>query len=639
MNILISCIVLLPLLGFLNIGIGRLFVYPRKLIYCIGLGTLLLAFVFSLVVFFVLTHEELQAGLTISWYNFLSVEGVTIDIAWLVDSLSLLFMLVITGIGLLIHLFSVGYMSEENDDHFARYFSYLNLFIFFMLLLVMGNNLVATFMGWEGVGLCSYLLIGYWYKKDAYVGAANKAFIMNRIGDLAFLIATFLCIYYFRSVEYKTLETLFITSGSVLPSVFALSAIGLLLFFAATGKSAQIPLFTWLPDAMAGPTPVSALIHAATMVTAGIFLITRLYFLIDFTPIVREVMLVIGTSTALVAATTATVQKDIKKVLAYSTVSQLGFMVVALGMGAYTTAVFHVFTHAFFKALLFLGSGSIIYVLHHEQLMSNMGGLKKLLPITHITFLIACLGIAGIPPFAGFFSKDEILAGLFEHHFAVYLFMQATALLTTFYMFRLYTIVFLGQYRGKLDIKHIHDPSHIFTVPLIVLAAGVLVVGGLGIPSFIAEWFGTLHVLNEYLDKWHGKLVHGLDHNTELLLMLVAVVGSCMVLLATIWVYRKRSNMHHQDTELSSWQHFLFHQWGLDECYRIIIVLPLRRISRFLYYYVDQLFLRNIPWQLEAMAFRIGKRLQVLQSGYLSHYIAWMIIAIFIIVLSVAIWI
>src|SRR6187399_1339316 len=397
---------LFPLIGFLIIGLGRKYL-SRSLTGIIGSGVILFSFLISVWIFFQV--KEGNYGV-IEYFNFISAGSLKIPFSFQVDALSSLFLLIITGVGFLIHVYSASYMHHESKDHFARYFSYLNLFVFSMLLLVMGGNFVILFIGWEGVGLCSYLLIGYWFKNTEYNYAARKAFVMNRIGDLAFLIAIFMFIEKVGSVNFGDV---FSTEGLQKLSPSA-TIITLLLFVGATGKSAQIPLYTWLPDAMAGPTPVSALIHAATMVTAGIYMIARSNVLYILAPVTQTVVAVIGLATALFAATIALKQNDIKKVLAYSTVSQLGYMFLGLGCGAYTGAVFHVMTHAFFKALLFLGAGSVIHAMGGEQDIRKMGGLRKAMPVTSLTFLIGCIAIAGIPPLSGFFSKDEILAAAFN---------------------------------------------------------------------------------------------------------------------------------------------------------------------------------------------------------------------------------
>ncbi|RYG40742.1 MAG: NADH-quinone oxidoreductase subunit L, partial [Chitinophagaceae bacterium] len=407
MSELIWLVPLLPLIGFLITGLGRN-VMPKSAAGTIACSTVLASFVLSIAAFFMVKNGQ---PFMVNYFDFIRVAGLTVGMEFQVDQLSSLFLLIITGVGFLIHVYSTSYMHDESSKDFAKYFSYLNLFVFSMLLLVMGGNFVVMFIGWEGVGLCSYLLIGYWYKKPEYTAAGNKAFIMNRIGDLGFLLAVFWIISKTGTTNF--LEVFSPESVSKLTQA-DITGITLLLLLGATGKSAQIPLYTWLPDAMAGPTPVSALIHAATMVTAGIYMIARSNIWYTMAPVTQAVIVVIGTATMLLSASIALKQDDIKKVLAYSTVSQLGYMFIALGVGAYTAAVFHVMTHAFFKALLFLGAGSVIHAMGGEQDMRNMGGLKKHMKITHITFLLGCLAIAGMPPFSGFFSKDEILAHAFS---------------------------------------------------------------------------------------------------------------------------------------------------------------------------------------------------------------------------------
>ncbi|HEU4902307.1 MAG TPA: NADH-quinone oxidoreductase subunit L, partial [Flavisolibacter sp.] len=426
MKNLILLIPLLPFLGFLINGLGRKYL-SKGLIGLIGSGVILGSSAISVYAFLNLekftgekvisSSARILGNPVIRYFDFIHVGSLRIPFAFQIDQLSTLFLLIITGVGFLIHVYSTAYMHEEKREHFGRYFSYLNLFVFSMLLLVMGANFVIMFIGWEGVGLCSYLLIGYWFKNIDYTKAAKKAFVMNRIGDLGFLLAVFWLIARLGSVDFSYVLTAGaidrLSSGDII-------GITLLLFLGATGKSAQIPLYTWLPDAMAGPTPVSALIHAATMVTAGIYMIARSNLLFSAAPLTMNVIAIIGAATAFLAATIALRQNDIKKVLAYSTVSQLGYMFLALGTGAYVAAVFHVMTHAFFKALLFLGSGSVIHAVSGQQDIRFMGGLRKKLPITYITFLIGCLAIAGIAPFAGFFSKDAILLSAFASNKVLY---------------------------------------------------------------------------------------------------------------------------------------------------------------------------------------------------------------------------
>ncbi|MBS1655574.1 MAG: NADH-quinone oxidoreductase subunit L, partial [Bacteroidetes bacterium] len=502
---------LFPLIGFLINGLGRKFL-SKALIGIIGSGVVLASFVVSVMCY---TSNDFS-GVPIYYFDFIKIPTLTVEFTFQLDQLSNLFMLIITGVGFLIHVYSTSYMREESAEHYGRYFSYLNLFVFSMLLLVLGGNYVIMFIGWEGVGLCSYLLIGYWFKNTEYNKAAKKAFVMNRIGDLAFLVAIFWIISKLGSVSYNQV---FMSAGRLTGS--DVTVITLLLFIGATGKSAQIPLYTWLPDAMAGPTPVSALIHAATMVTAGIYMIARSNVLYSLAPVTQNVVAYVGVGTALLAATIALRQNDIKKVLAYSTVSQLGYMFLALGTGAYVAAVFHVITHAFFKALLFLGSGSVIHAMGGEQDIRKMGGLSGKLKITFITFLIGCIAIAGIPPFSGFFSKDAILLSAFENNKILYGIALFTALLTAFYMFRLLFITFTGSFRGTDEQKHhLHESPVAMTLPLIILAILSIVGGFVGIPEVFKEGGDKL---TDFLSPLVYPMVpkNPASHDTELWLMIV----------------------------------------------------------------------------------------------------------------------
>ncbi|MGB4724161.1 MAG: NADH-quinone oxidoreductase subunit L, partial [Sediminibacterium sp.] len=533
MSKLVYLVPLFPLLGFLVNGLFRKSL-SKQLIGIIGSGAMLASFVVSLLIFFDVKNG---GGATVQLFDFIHVGSLIIPFEFLVDPLSSLFLLIITGIGFLIHLYSTAYMHEEEPMHFGRYFAYLNLFVFSMLLLVLGGNYVVMFIGWEGVGLCSYLLIGFWFKNNNYNAAAKKAFIMNRIGDLGFLLAVFWLIVKLGTVSY----------ASVFAAVSQLSTsditiITTLLFVGAMGKSAQIPLYTWLPDAMAGPTPVSALIHAATMVTAGIYMIARSNILYTMAPATQTLVAVIGLSTAIFAATIALKQNDIKKVLAYSTVSQLGYMFLGLGVGAYTGAVFHVMTHAFFKALLFLGAGSVIHAMHHEQDVTKMGGLKSKLPITHLTFLLGCIAIAGVPPFSGFFSKDEILMAAYATNPIFYYVGIGGALLTAFYMFRLYSLTFLGNFRGTAhQQEHLHESPIALTLPLMVLAFFAVVAGFIGIPALFAP---NAHALEHFLAPVFAgstALVHAhhIEHSTEWILMGTATVLILIVIVYAVTKFKK----------------------------------------------------------------------------------------------------
>jgi NADH-quinone oxidoreductase subunit L len=509
-------------------------------------------------------------------------------------------------------------MHEEKPEHFGRYFSYLNLFVFSMLLLVMGANFVIMFIGWEGVGLCSYLLIGYWFRNTAYNKAANKAFVMNRIGDLAFLIAIFWLVSKLGTISYNEV---FSPANLAKLKTADITAITLLLFVGATGKSAQIPLYTWLPDAMAGPTPVSALIHAATMVTAGIYMIARSNLLYSMAPFTMDIVAYIGLATALLAATIALKQNDIKKVLAYSTVSQLGFMFLALGTGAYAAAVFHVMTHAFFKALLFLGSGSVIHAMGGEQDIRNMGGLSKKLKITYITFLIGCIAIAGIPPFSGFFSKDAILLSAYTRNPLLYGIALFTALLTAFYMFRLFFITFTGKFRGTSEQEHhLHESPAAMTIPLIILAVLSVIGGFVGIPGVLMHGGDKLGEFLSPVIAVHEE--HTVAASTEYLLMGLSTV-LVIVMIIVAW-YRFR---HYRHSEEIGFGKVLENKWYVDELYDKLVVQPLNKLGDFL----NKVFEKSvIDWLVNGVGRVVnygGRQLRLLQSGQVGNYVLLMVIS------------
>src|SRR6202012_483939 len=500
---------ILPLAGFLINGLGRN-VLSKGIIGTIGSLMVLISFGLSVAAF--LQVKSTGTPINAIVFDWFSVSNFKVQFAFLVDQLSALMLLIITGVGFLIHLYSVGYM--HHDKGFGKFFSYLNLFVFFMLLLVMGSNYLVMFIGWEGVGLCSYLLIGFWYTNPDYADAAKKAFIMNRIGDLGFIIGLFLIIAYFGSL---TFSDIFPKVPGMKANEVPFTLITILLFVGAVGKSAQIPLFTWLPDAMAGPTPVSALIHAATMVTAGVYMVARSNVLFSMSPITMEIIAIIGLATAVFAALIALSQTDIKNVLAYSTVSQLGYMFLGLGVGAYTGAFFHVLTHAFFKALLFLGAGSVIHAVSGEQDMRNMGGLKGKLKITFVTMLIGTIAISGVFPFSGFFSKDEILAHTYALSTLLWLGGIIASLITAFYMFRLLFLTFYGKFRGTHDQEHhLHESPGARTIPLIILAVLSVIGGVLGLPEFWGASNWMEHNLEPVI-KRPGYST--LSHETEWMLM------------------------------------------------------------------------------------------------------------------------
>ncbi len=615
MKIIIGFIVLWPLVGFLLNGLGRN-IWSKKTIATQATGYIFASFVFSLLAFW---NVQEQGAIVVHYFDFINTSTVKIPFDFRVDALSSLFLLVITGVGTLIHLYSSAYMHEESAPHYARYFAYLNLFIFSMLLLVLGDNYVIMFIGWEGVGLCSYLLIGYWFTNTTYNNAAKKAFIMNRIGDLGFLLAIFWLIVKLGTVSYG--EVLTAESLAKLSST-DITAITLLLFVGAMGKSAQIPLYTWLPDAMAGPTPVSALIHAATMVTAGIYMITRTNIFYTHSEIAQTVVAIIGISTALLAATIAIKQNDIKKVLAYSTVSQLGYMFLGLGVGAYSGAVFHVITHAFFKALLFLAAGSVIHAMHHEQDIRKMGGLKSKLPITHLTFLIGCIAIAGVPPFSGFFSKDEILAAAYAKN-PIYWFLGLVgAAMTAFYMFRLYATTFLGQFRGtEAQASHIHESPISMTLPLIILAVLSAVGGAMGVPEILGGHHWLSHHLSSIIGAEHA--LH-LSHTTEWILMGTSVAIALVALLIAIGKYSKQADGEPQ-TALGK---FLYNKWLVDELYENAIVQPLNRLAGFLKDVVEKNVIDGVVNGTGKLVQYGARQTRLMQSGQVGYYILFMVLSI-----------
>jgi NADH-quinone oxidoreductase subunit L len=621
---LVWLIPLLPLAGFLLTGLFRNYL-TKTLTGVIGCGTILASFVISVLIFGEVRSEAFEPTI-VRLFDFISAGKLSIPFSFQVDQLSVLFLLIITGVGFLIHLYSTAYMHDEEAPHFARYFSYMNLFVFFMLLLVLGSNYVILFIGWEGVGLCSYLLIGYWFKNISYDNAAIKAFVMNRIGDLGFLIAIWMMIYKFGSVNF---EDVFSRAPSGV-TVGYLTVITMLLLVGATGKSAQIPLYTWLPDAMAGPTPVSALIHAATMVTAGIYMIARSHVLYSLTPVTQTVVAVVGLVTALLAATIALKQNDIKKVLAYSTVSQLGYMFLGLGVGAYTGAVFHVMTHAFFKALLFLGAGSVIHAMGGEQDMRKMGGLGKKLPVTKVTMLLACIAIAGIPPFSGFFSKDEILSAAFESSPVYYCVGVFTALLTAFYMFRLYATTFMGSFRGTdQQAHHLHESPAAMTIPLVVLALLSVVAGFLGIPAVIAP---NAHWLGNFLAPVFGEsassAVAEVSKGKEWVLIGVSVLLALIGTFVAVARFSKRPELG----EPKGFAKVLANKWYVDEFYHAVVVRPLGLFAQFLVFF-DKHIIDGIVNAVGSLVQYGSRQLRLLQSGQVGGYVLLMVLGILVLFL------
>lgn len=627
MDLLAALIPLAPLSGFLLIALLNKQL-RQWLVALIACSAVLFSFLLTVILFFTLGEE--QASVRYTAFEWISAGDLSVSFSLLVDPLSILMMLIITGVGFLIHVYSAGYM--HGDDGYNRFFAYLNLFIFFMLLLVMGSNYLLMFVGWEGVGLCSYLLIGFWFKNTEYNNAARKAFVMNRIGDVGLILGVIMIFIHFGTLSYAGV----FEQASGMSDTGALTAITLLLFVGAIGKSAQIPLYTWLPDAMAGPTPVSALIHAATMVTAGIYMIARNNILYTLSPFTLDVIVVVGLATALLAATIAVAQNDIKKVLAYSTVSQLGLMFLALGLGAYTSGVFHMTTHAFFKALLFLGAGSVIHGMSGEQDIRKMGGLKKYLPITFMTFLIGTLAISGLPPFAGFFSKDEILANAFAQNKIIWAAAFAASLLTAFYMFRLFFLTFSGSTRASQEVvHHMHESPSTMTAPLIILAVLSAVGGFLGIPAV----FGGSHALNNFLTPVFASSrallpAHHVSHAAEIILMVV-VVALTLILIFIAWTLyvRRKTIPAPEEAKLGAFHRLVYNKYYVDEAYDNVIVKPLSFLSRALDAVIERLIIDNLVNSTGKAVTWGGKTFRLLQAGNTGFYIFAMVISVIVLLM------
>ena len=605
-----------PFLGFLfNIFFGKSI--SKNSSGLIGTATVIVSFAAS--IYFFLLISQSNKPVQISLFDWIQVSNFKVSIGFLLDQLSVLWLLFVTGIGSLIHLYSISYMHDDENLH--KFFAYLNLFVFFMITLVVGSNLLVMFIGWEGVGLCSYLLIGFWHKNQDYNDAAKKAFIMNRIGDLGLLIGLFIIASLFNTLDFVVIKQL-VLEGKFDENSKWLGVATLCLFIGASGKSAQIPLYTWLPDAMAGPTPVSALIHAATMVTAGIFMITRLNYLFDLTPEVLNIIAIIGAVTALVAAAIGLVQNDIKKVLAYSTVSQLGLMFLAIGMGAYNIAVFHVITHAFFKACLFLGSGSVIHAMGGEQDMRKMGNLRKAMPITFITMLVATLAISGIPPFAGFFSKDEILITAFHNNIPLFVIASIASIMTAFYMFRLLYLTFFNSFRGSDHQKeHLHESPALITFPLIVLGILSLIGGLISLPG--NSW------LNHYLEPIFinvGREEHVFG-NTEYILMAVAVLGGLIGIALAYSKYIKNNSVPVADEQITGFSKILYNKLYVDEFYTAILVTPINKLALFFKNTVEVALAQSITG-LANVTNLIGVAGQRVQSGSVGLYLFSFVIGV-----------
>ncbi|MCB2203888.1 NADH-quinone oxidoreductase subunit L [bacterium] len=634
----VGLIVLFPLIGLLINGLFGRKIKNEKLIGSIGSGAVGLSFLVAAGIFIeMLGMPAEERGSVVTLFTWLAAGTFKVSAAYQVDQLSIFMTLVVTGVGFLIHVYSIGYM--HGDRSFWRFFTYLNLFIFAMLNLVLADNYVLMFLGWEGVGLCSYLLIGFWYdKKFDGVGitwtgdAGNKAFWVNRIGDFAFMLGMFLIFKEFGSLTFNEVmqgsEHLAVGNSTVF-------WITLLLFIGATGKSAQIPLFVWLPDAMAGPTPVSALIHAATMVTAGVYMVARNSALYALAPDTMMVVAIVGALTAIMAASIGLVQNDIKKVLAYSTVSQLGYMFLALGVGAFTAGIFHVMTHAFFKACLFLGSGSVIHAMHEEQDIRYMGGLKSVMPKTYWTFLISSFAIAGFPPLAGFFSKDEILWKSFADGSVLLWGIGAlAALMTAFYMFRMVTLTFEGEPRWAKD-KHPHESPATMTIPLIVLAFLAIVGGFIGIPAVL----GGGNAIHQWLHPIFAQAEHTMalaehhNHTLEYILMAVSVAIGFIGFWFGRSVFLKNPEA---DNKIAAKTGFLYrllaNKYYVDEGYNGSVVRPLVKTSEsFLFRVFDVRIIDGIVNGVATLTAWVSRSIRVIQTGVVQSYAALIVLGIVIV--------
>lgn len=648
-----------PFVGFLIAGVNAfsqdkiLKGASRKIIMITSPLAVFISFVFAVIAFIQLYGMEPEQRLMVNTvYSWLVTGNLVANAAFTIDPLSMVMSLVVTGVGFLIHVYSVGYMAD--DKSFTRYFAYLNLFTFSMLLLVLGDNILLLFIGWEGVGLCSYLLIGFWFSGRDNAMAGMKAFIVNRIGDFGFIIGIFLLfwgmLYYSNAttVSFREMKAL----AENLPDWYV-TAIVVSLFIGATGKSAQIPLYVWLPDAMAGPTPVSALIHAATMVTAGVYMIGRLSFLFTMSPLGLTIVSIIAVLTAFFAATVGLTQYDIKKVLAYSTVSQLGYMFLGMGVGAYSAGIFHLMTHAFFKGLLFLGSGSVILAMHHEQDMRKMGGLRKKIPITFYTFLMGTIAIAGVPGFAGFFSKDEILWKAFSNPnhiipwlpYALWIIGVITAGMTAFYMFRLVFMTFFGEYRGDHHTwEHMHESPKSMTIPLILLALLSIFGGYLGVP----EALGGSNIIHHWLEpvlfepEVHGHHSHALEYTLMGISIMIAFLGIFMAYYMYVLkkdlpakVVRAIPNLHS----------LVYDKYRVDEFYQKYIVDSLLSLQRGLRWFdihivdgfvnyvatvmkffsqlqgnLDKYYVDGAVNGIAAVVQRSGKVVRLMQTGLTNQY-------------------
>jgi NADH-quinone oxidoreductase subunit L len=590
---------------------------PKKYVSFQACGAVFVSLIIAVVSFVGLLKVSPESPpLVKSLFTWIKAGGFQADLSFQFDPLAAVMALVVTGVGFLIHVYSVGYMAH--DKGYARYFAYLNLFTFAMLILVMASNMVLMFVGWEGVGLCSYLLIGFWFEKHSAANAGKKAFIVNRIGDAGFILGILFIIMTVGSSEFASINAA-IGEGVLTPAVATLVAI--LLFVGAAGKSAQLPLYVWLPDAMEGPTPVSALIHAATMVTAGVYMVARMNLLYTLSDTATGIVALVGALTAVFAASMALTQNDIKRVLAYSTISQLGYMFIGCGVGAYAAGIFHLYTHAFFKSLLFLAAGSVIHALSGEQDMQKMGGLKKHLPWTHPTFLIGAIAIAGVPFLSGFFSKDAILTQAFvQGHYFVWALGLAGAVMTAFYMFRLIFLVFYGNERLSPAARHhLHESPKVMTVPLAILAFFSIVAGYVGLPAVVGE---RADLFQRFLEPVIKPAHEGhVEMSTEWMLIIVSVAVAFFGIFIAYALYIRNPKIPHNLVARFPWAYrLLYNKYYVDEIYNATFVHPLVRGSEIIY---DNFDLKVVDGAINGSASAtgfFGRILSYIQTGLVKDY-------------------
>ncbi|MFZ0391736.1 MAG: NADH-quinone oxidoreductase subunit L [Calditrichia bacterium] len=614
---------LLPLVGAVINGLfGRLL---KEKAGWVANAAILGSFILSILAYLRVSQGEIFNENLFTW---IQAGSFTASFGLLIDQLSIVMMLVVTGVGFLIHMYSMGYM--HGDPGVARYFAYLNLFIFSMLLLVMGNNLLLLYLGWEGVGLCSYLLIGFWYQKPSAAKAGMKAFITNRVGDFGFALGIMLIFTVLGTISYSEI----FSQTEKLMASGMLTATALLLFVGATGKSAQFPLYIWLPDAMEGPTPVSALIHAATMVTAGVYMVARFSPIFSLSPTTMAVIVIIGTFTAIFAATMAIVNKDIKRVLAYSTISQLGYMFIGVGVGAYAAGIFHLMTHAFFKALLFLGAGSVMHALANETNIEKMGGLFRKIKVTAITFIVAWLAISGIPPLSGFFSKDEILAKAFAYSPIIWLIGSFTAFLTAFYMSRLVFLTFFGKSRVEPEVEHhIHESPKVMTIPLMALAVLAFIGGWIGIPPILGGTNSFEHFLAPVFHAAEENLhLAHMSEPTEYLLMSLSVLMALLGIGLAYFMYIKGSPSPVKMGQRFKGAYTLFYnKYYVDEAYNAIIYQPIIKMSNWLWRVFDNRIIDGFVNLVGKLMILFSLVIRRVQTGYVQNYAAFLVLGAIII--------